>query len=390
MEGSFYLMKHHSICLFIAFACFTATACFDPYLKKNPSTTTKVTQHHAPSVKKNIAVQPADTMVNIAAVGDIMLGSTYPDSSQLPADSGKYSFKYADKYLQAADVTFGNLEGVLLDKGEPEQQKLHFKSKAYLFKMPEFYGDIFKKAGFNLLSMANNHSNDFALEGQKSTVKVLDSLGINYAGLKTHQSKLFTIKGVRYGFCAFSPNSQTVSLLNLKVVKSIVTNLKAKSDIVIVSFHGGGEGVDFEHVPLKEELYKGERRGNVNAFAHAAVDAGADIILGNGPHVSRAVELYKNRLIAYSLGNFCTYKSVSVLGVCGLAPLLKVKLNKRGEFINGQIVSFIQTHDKGLLPDTLNRAANRIKMLTETDFPASGLMITASGDISPVNAKLRL
>lgn len=124
------------------------------------------------------------------------------------------------------------------------------------------------------------------------------------------------------------------------------------------------------------------KRGNVQAFAHTAIDAGADIVLGNGPHVSRALEKYKGRLIAYSLGNFCTYKSVSVAGVCGMAPLLKVKLNKKGEFLSGNIISFRQTHLDGLSRDTLNHVVKRIKMLTEKDFPNSGLEIDDDGTVS--------
>ncbi|MGZ3928244.1 MAG: CapA family protein, partial [Mucilaginibacter sp.] len=112
------------------------------------------------------------------------------------------------------------------------------------------------------------------------------------------------------------------------------------------------------------------------------IDAGADIVLGNGPHVSRAMEKYKGRLIAYSLGNFCTYKSVSVAGVCGMAPLLKVYLNKKGEFLNGNIISFRQTHEKGLIRDTLNRVVKRIKLLTAKDFPESGLDIDDDGSVT--------
>ena len=129
----------------------------------------------------------------------------------------------------------------------------------------------------------------------------------------------------------------------------------------------------------------GAKRGDVHQFAHAVVDAGADIVLGNGPHVSRAMEIYKDRLIAYSLGNFCTYKSVSVAGVCGMAPLLKVKLNKQGEFIGGNIIAFNQSHQYGLTRDTLNRVAKRIKLLTEKDFLEAGLDINDNGAIVPEN-----
>jgi poly-gamma-glutamate capsule biosynthesis protein CapA/YwtB (metallophosphatase superfamily) len=170
-------------------------------------------------------------------------------------------------------------------------------------------------------------------------------------------------------------------LLDLENATSIIHDLKQRCDILIVSFHGGAEGATYEHVPFKMESYLNAKRGDVHTFAHNAIDAGADIILGNGPHVSRAMERYKGRLIAYSLGNFCTYKSVSVAGVCGMAPLLKVYLNKKGEFINGNIISFRQTHEKGLVRDTLNRVTKRIKLLTEMDFPESGLDIDDDGSI---------
>lgn len=356
-----------------------AVACINPNAGKRASAQPEVTPVNTDTVQK----KTIDTAITIAAVGDMMLGSSYPDSTYLPPDRALNSFKSALKELRKADITFGNLEGVLLDSGAPVGYKLRFKHKGYLFRMPIKYGAIFKDAGFNILSVGNNHSNDFDVAGRKSTIKTLDSLGIHTAGFKSHPSKTFTVNGIKYGFCAFSPNGQTVSLLGIAAAKQIIRNLKASSDIVIVSFHGGGEGTDYEHVPDSAEIFKGENRGNLRLFTHAAIDAGADVILGNGPHVARAMELYKNRLIAYSLGNFVTYKGVSVSGVCGLAPLLKFRINKKGEFLGGQIVSYRQAHDKGLLADTLNRAALRIKALTEADFIQPGLSISASGQITP-------
>ncbi|MES2266469.1 MAG: CapA family protein [Bacteroidota bacterium] len=364
--------------LFIA-ALTLFNACSRPKAKKQAGN--KKTNAEAPAPDTVMASTP-DSAITIAAVGDIMLGSSYPDSTFLPADSAKASFKYALKHLQQADITFGNLEGVLLDTGAPVGYKLRFQHKGYLFRMPVKYGGIFKDAGFNVLSVGNNHSNDFDRAGRRSTIKTLDSLGIHTAGFKSHPSKSFTKNGVKYGFCAFSPNGQTVSLLQIANAKSIISNLKANNDIVIVSFHGGGEGADYEHVPDTTEIFKGENRGNLRVFTHAAIDAGADVILGNGPHVARAMELYKKRIIAYSLGNFVTYKGVSVSGVCGLAPLLRIRINKKGEFLNGQIASYRQNHQTGLLPDTLNRAALRIKALTEADFTRPGLNISSAGAIT--------
>ena len=380
MEGFFLSMKTGLTYTLLFLASLMVWRCNNPSTKKTPP----IGHEKIIDQSDTIVVKPADTAINIAAVGDIMLGTAYPNANNLPPDSGKNSFKYALKDLREADIAFGNLEGALIDSGAPAALKLKFRSKPYLFKMPEYYGGVFKDAGFDMLSVANNHSNDFGLKGRNTTIEILDSLGIHHAGLKTSPTKIFTIKGIKYSFCAFSPNSQTVSLLNIKGAAAIIKELKQQSDIVIVSFHGGGEGINFEHVSCTPEFYNGEYRGNVNAFAHAAIDAGADVILGNGPHVSRALELYKKRLIAYSLGNFCTYRSVSVAGLCGLAPLLKLRINKKGQFLSGQIVSYIQSHDKGLELDNLDRASRRIKMLTDNDFEQSGLRISETGIITPV------
>jgi hypothetical protein len=335
----------------------------------------------AKPIKHTLVPVQHDTLC-ITAVGDIMLGTSYPTAITLPPDSGKSSFKAVKQYFKGTDIAFGNLEGTLLDTGAPAHYKLHLKSTAYLFRMPEQYGMVLKDAGFNMLSIANNHIGDFGDKGRLSTMKILDSCNINYAGLLTHATTIREVNGVKYGFCAFAPNAQTVPLLDLKNAARIISDLKQQCDVVIVAFHGGCEGPAYEHVTFKMESFFSEKRGDVHAFAHSAIDAGADIVLGTGPHVSRAMEVYKNRFIAYSLGNFCTYKSVSVEGVCGIAPLLKVYTNKKGEFLNGRIIAVKQTHQNGLEPDSLNRAIKRIKYLTQADFPQGGLLIADDGIIT--------
>lgn len=349
------------------------------------------TLHYQKSSKQTAPVKTIAAKVNdspdsvcIAAVGDIMLGTSYPDSKTLPPDQAKNSFRNVAGELRGADVTFGNLEGTLMDTGAPAYFKLHQLSKSWLFRMPVGYGDVLKQAGFNLLSLANNHINDFDEQGRVSTTKTLDGLGIHYGGLYSNPFSIFKVNGVTYGFCAFAPNGTTLSILDLKMSRSIIQKLKQQCDIVIVSFHGGGEGVAYEHVPCTYEKFFTENRGDVHAFAHNAIDAGADIILGNGPHVCRAMEVYKNRLIAYSLGNFFTYRSVSISGICGMAPLLKVYLNKKGEFLSGRIIANTQNYQSGLAPDSLNRAVSRIKMLTATDFGNAGISIADDGTLLPL------
>lgn len=354
----------------------------------------KYAVHRIPAKMINVIPRAARAITHdtlcIAAVGDMMLGTSYPDNAGLPPDGARHSFDAIHNELRQADVAMGNLEGALLDSGAPAHYKMHLNSRAYLFRMPACYSKILRDAGFKVLSLANNHIGDFGENGRQSTMHVLDSAGIQYGGQLTHPSAVFTVNGVKYGFCSFAPNSQTLPILDLQNAANIIHDLKSRCDIVIVSFHGGAEGAGFEHVTRQPESYKGERRGNVHAFAHIAIDAGADMVFGNGPHVCRAMELYKNRLIAYSLGNFCTYKNINVEGVCGLAPLLKVYTNKKGEFLNGRIIAMKQTHADGLVRDSANKVVTRIKYLTAVDFPESGLDIADDGLIMPLPQKMAL
>ena len=130
---------------------------------------------------------------------------------------------------------------------------------------------------------------------------------------------------------AFAPNVGSNSLNDPQIGLPLVADLAAKHDIVIVSFHGGAEGNGAEVLPFAREIFAGEDRGNVVEFARAMIDAGADIVLGHGPHVVRPMEMYSDRLIAYSLGNFATYYGISVEGIRGIAPILLVTLDDEGQ-----------------------------------------------------------
>lgn len=325
-----------------------------------------------PKVKK-------DT-IKITAVGDIMLGSAYPTKANLPADDAVNSFQEVASYLKG-DIIFGNLEGCLLNNGKSTKCKDTISNSCFAFRMPERYAGIIKDAGFNVMSIANNHVGDFGNKGRKRTVAILDSLQINYAGLQSHPFQIFEIDSVKYAICAFAPNENTVSINNLAAAKELVTRLKQQVNIVIVSFHGGGEGARFEHVPRANEIFYQENRGDVYRFAHGVIDAGADIVLGHGPHVTRAVELYKNKFIAYSLGNFCTYGMFSLKGPNGIAPLLQIKLNGAGDFLSADVVSVKQDKVNRLRLDDQDAAFHKIKMLTDIDFPSHQLDFSEKGKI---------
>jgi len=158
-----------------------------------------------------------------------------------------------------------------------------------------------------------------------------------------------------------------------------VAHLDSLTDIVIVSFHGGAEGPQYQHVPRKHEMFHGEDRGDVYEFSHALIDAGADIIFGHGPHVTRAVEVYKEKFIAYSLGNFCTYGGINVSGINGWSPIIKVYTNNKGNFLKAQIISTIQTARSNVKIDSQKQVLKRIRELTTEDFPECPLTIDDLG-----------
>lgn len=311
--------------------------------------------------------------ISITAVGDIMLGSGYPSVTNLPPNDGKNSFDAVANYLNG-DIVFGNLEGCFLNSGESSKCKYSKPGSCYAFRMPESYGNIIKDAGFNVLSIANNHVGDFDNKGRKKTMEVLDALQINYAGQTNCPYALFEENGIKYAFCAFAPNENTLSINKIDSAKILVKELKSKADIVIVSFHGGAEGTTHERVPKRNEIFFNENRGNVYAFAHGVIDAGADVVLGHGPHVTRAVEVYKNKFIAYSLGNFCTYGMFNLKGPNGFAPLIQLKINKEGDFIKADIISIKQDKVNGLQLDETYAAFNRMQYLTDLDFPDHHLL----------------
>ncbi|HEY8511873.1 MAG TPA: CapA family protein [Cyclobacteriaceae bacterium] len=331
-----------------------------------------------------VAVVPVparkDTLV-IVGVGDIMMGTNYPDDSRLPPDNGAFLMRAVEEYLRDADVTFGNLEGVLLDSGGTVKQCKDPKV-CYAFRSPVSYVENLVRAGFDIMSLANNHAGDFGDEGRQSTMRVLDSAGIAHAGQLTRPYVLYIRDNITYGFTAFAPNSGCVSLNDIKNAQSIIAHLDSVADVVIVSFHGGAEGAQYQNVPRKKEIFHGEDRGDVYALARAWIDAGADIVFGHGPHVTRTVDVYNGRFIAYSMGNFCTYRGINIAGVNGLAPIMKVHVNRSGEFLWAQIIPTYQTYTDGVQPDPQKRVIRLIRELKEKDFPESPLQIDDDGLIN--------
>ena len=319
--------------------------------------------------------QRKDTLL-ITGVGDIMLGTMVPSNLYLPPGNDcSNELSKVVQYIRDADAAFCNLEGVLTDT-KAGQKKC---SKCYTFGMPTKYVNCLVDAGFDLISTANNHASDFGATGRQSTVKTLQNAGLHFAGFLTYPYTVFEKDSVKYGFCAFSPEGGNCSIRDIAAAQKIVRKLDSLCDVVIVSFHSGCEGKAYQHTPCTDEICFGYNRGNVCDFSHKVIDAGADIVFGHGPHVTRAVELYKDRFIAYSMGNFCTYSSISISGVNGLAPIFRIYTDRKGTFLKGEIIPTYQIKPQPVLVDEQKRVIKVIQDLTRTDFPSSPLNISNEG-----------
>jgi hypothetical protein len=317
--------------------------------------------------------------------------------------------------LSAADIAFGNLEGPMLEGGTSEKcppampdasdktatpkptptptstaspsgadKAKPAPPRCFAFRVPTRYGKYLRDAGFDVLSLANNHAADFGNYGRSSTRKVLDNLGIKYAGSDRERfsTTYLDVRGKRVAFVGFAHNNIVPNVNNLESAKKLVAEARKKADIVVVSFHGGAEGEAAQMVPRETEIFVGEKRGNLPLFAHTVIDAGADLVLGHGPHVMRGMEIYKGHLIAYSMGNFATYGMFNLKGSQGLSAIFEITLAADGKFAGGKIIAAKQVGRGGPVLDPSGEVIKKLQALSQADFGTSAPKIADDGTIS--------
>ena len=315
--------------------------------------------------------------ISIKAVGDIVPGTNFPNN-RLPSNR-KELFQNVKPYLQGADILFGNFESTLTNY--PRTAKDTSRPMVHAFRTPPEYAKLLKETGFDVLSVANNHSMDFTAAGFEDTIKNIDQAGMKAVG-KKNQIVYVNTKNTTIAFIGFSYLNAHNSMHDLAAGKALVAEAKKKATIVVISVHAGAEGTGAMRVKNKTETFYGENRGNLVLFSRTMIDSGADLILGHSPHVPRAMELYKGKLIAYSLGNFVGYRTLSTWGALGQSLILDLKLDTEGNFIDGKIIP-VQLDRRGIpYIDKQFRSVQLIRNLTKGDFPNTNLKINSKGEIN--------
>jgi Bacterial capsule synthesis protein PGA_cap len=308
--------------------------------------------------------------VTISAVGDTMLGY----ANTLAPDPDHYFDGVRSQIT--GDIRFANLEGTLTDRTAGKCAVL--KTSCYEFRAPPDWARYFKRAGFSIVSNANNHAFDFWQGGLDDTVAALDRAGLAHTG-RTREITYVKANGLTVAFIGVASYPNTGPLNDYDAAARLIHRADRDADMVVVAMHAGAEGTSALHLTGQDEIYGGENRGNPEAFAHMAIDAGADLILGYSPHVLRAMEVYRHRLIAYSLGNFAGYHNFTTEGDLGVSGILHVKLAANGRFVSGRFTSTVLAGPGMPELDPSGRGAALIEQLSREDLGARGAHVSASG-----------
>ena len=327
-----------------------------------------------PSSPATGAAPPAQS-VRIAAVGDITPGST----PMLPPDGGAELFAGVTSLLEG-DVVLGNLEAVLTER--PSSKCPAESTDCYAFLVPPSYAGVLAEAGFTVLNLANNHAFDAGDPGAADTVRSLGEHGVGVTGLPG-QIAYADAGGIRVAVVGFAPYGWANDLRDIDAATALVQKAAERADVVVVAMHAGAEGRDAAHVRPGPESFLGEDRGDPVRFSHAVVDAGADLVVGTGPHVLRALEWYRDRLIAYSLGSFAGYRTLSIEGSLGVSAVLRVSLEADGSWAGGNLASVRLVGDGTPEPDPETAALHLAAELSQEDFGESAVQVGRDGSLDP-------
>jgi hypothetical protein len=325
--------------------------------------------------KRAVPAKPAKPKVlrkiSFAVVGDIAMVAN--------SDGGESYFAGVKPYLRG-NVVLGNLEGTLTDRGSSKCGS--GSSSCFAFRAPPSYGSLLKSGGFTVVNTANNHAYDYGAVGQADTLATLDRLGLHHSG-RPGEIAILRVGGARVAVLGFAPYPWAQSLTDIGAAAALVRRAAHEADVVVVMIHAGAEGADASHVRPGSEFYLGENRGDSEAFAHAVIRAGADLVVGSGPHVLRGMEWYRGRLAAYSLGNFVGCHTLSTGGDLALSGVLQVTLRSDGSWVGGDLVPIHLVGCGVPERDPAEASHGFVRERSREDFGAHGMRLSHTGVLIP-------
>ena len=313
--------------------------------------------------------------VTIAWGGDVTLGSSYGR----PPARGWPQLAPVAGVLGGADVGAINYEGTFAPGGASKCGGSD-GGNCYSFQAPAGNAATLGRAGVDIVNLANNHAFDFGATGFRSTRAALARAKVRATG-SPGEIQVLRAGGRRIAFVGFSSYAWSASINDFAGVGALVRRAARRADLVVAFFHGGAEGAGKVHVPHGYETAFGENRGNLRRFARRAVDAGADLVLGSGPHVLRGMEIYRGRLIAYSLGNLTGWRNFGTGGMLSYSAVLTVELSARGRAIGGEVTSLLLDGIGVPHVDPARGAERLMARLGRSDFGRAGVRFGRSADL---------
>lgn len=334
------------------------------------------------------------TFVRVCAGGDVSLGTN------LDTTWARYASRKLHRRVRAlpppesllrplrplvrdGDVLLLNVEGAI-GEGTPAFQKCGPKSTAcFALRQPPAVARALRALlpdGAVVANVANNHARDAGAAGWTETIARLDRAGVHVVGADTLPTLVVSPAGDTVAILGFS-TSVGPDLRDLDAVRRHVARAAALQPRLVVTMHLGAEGKDALRVRDSTELFHGESRGNPVAFANAAVESGAALVIGHGPHVVRAMQWRGDALVAYSLGNLVTYGPFSFREPMSRGALLCASVSGTGKVRDARVTSTRQKRPGLVARDRSGRAAALIDSLSRADFGDAGARVARDGAV---------
>lgn len=282
-----------------------------------------------------------------------------------------------------ADVVLLNIEGAIGEGAAPPKCRPG-STRCYAFRQPTPTAAALRAVAYGAAvvgNVANNHALDAGGAGLAATVSHLEDADVYVTGADTLPTIVLTKLRDTVAVLGFSSAQAGPDPRDLEAVRRHVARAAARYGRVVVTMHMGAEGTRAQRTPNASEQFLGEDRGNSVAFAHTAVDAGASVVIGHGPHVMRAAEWRGDALILYSLGNLLTYGPFSFAEPLNKGGIVCVDLDHEGR-VSGAVLRSTSQRPPGYVePDPRGDAAWLVDSLSRLDFPQTGARLAGEAKV---------